>query len=139
MRTHTIRTLSLLSLCLAVGVTNACSTKARGGEAVVAVTDIDLGRTLKSDRTIDDQTSNFRPSDIVYVTVGTKGEGTGTVHARWLYGDREIATESRELGPNLPRRVEFHLSRPNGLALGDYRVEITLNDVAQGHKKFSVN
>src|SRR2546421_11101585 len=100
MRTHAIRSLSLLSLCLAVGLISACSTKARGGEAVVAITDIDLGRTLKSDRTIDDHTSNFRPSDIVYVTVGTKGEGTGTVHARWLYGDLDIVIESRVVGRN---------------------------------------
>src|SRR2546423_15562658 len=76
MRSHAIRSLSLFSLCLAVGVSACNKREARGGEAVVAVTDIDLGRSVKSDGTIDDHGSNFRPSDVVYVTVGTKGEGT---------------------------------------------------------------
>ncbi|HTI05551.1 MAG TPA: hypothetical protein VL549_09560 [Gemmatimonadales bacterium] len=140
MRTHAIRGLALLSLCAAIGVSTACRPKpARGNAAVVAVTDIDLGRSLKSDRTIDDHASNFRPSDIVYVTVGTKGEGTGTVKARWIYGDnREIATQTRDIGPD-DRRVTFQLSQPNGLAKGDYKVEISLNDVSQGGKSFSVD
>ena len=108
MRTHMIRGLSLLSLCVAVGLTQACSKKAaRGSEAVAVVSDIDIGRTLK---------------------------------ARWVYGDnQEIATETREIGPDKARRAEFRLSNPKGLAKGDYRVDITLNDVEQGNKKFSVD
>jgi hypothetical protein len=128
-------------LCAGLGITAGCnSKKARGAEAVVQVTDIDLGRTLKSDGTIDDHTSNFRPSDVVHLTVGTKGEGKGTVQARWVYGDNHVlATETRDIGPDKPRRVEFRLSNANGLAKGDYRVEITLNDVSQGNKTFSVD
>lgn len=141
MRTHMIRGLSLLSLCVAVGLTQACSKKAaRGSEAVAVVSDIDIGRTLKADGTIDDHTTTFRPSDVVHVTVGTRGEGSGTLRARWVYGDnQEIATETREIGPDKARRAEFRLSNPKGLAKGDYRVDITLNDVEQGNKKFSVD
>lgn len=139
MRTHAIRGLALLGLCAAVGFTGACNSKKARGNEVVAVTDFDLGRSLKADRTIDDHTANFRPSDVVYVTVGTKGDGTGTVKARWVYGDHQVlATETRDIGPD-NRRVTFQLSRPNGLAKGDYRVELSLNDVSQGNKTFSVD
>ena len=140
MRTQAIRGLALLSLCLAAGVVSACNKReARGSEAVVAVTDFDIGRSIKPDATIDDNTTTFRPSDVVYVSIGTKGDGNGTLQARWLFGEnQEIATESQELSPGKPRRVTFRLARPNGLAKGDYSVEITLNGVAQGNKKFKV-
>lgn len=139
---------TLLSLCVAVAVVTACGERARGGEAsntnaaepAISVTEIDLGRSIKADRTIDDATSSFGPRDVIYVSVGTKGNGGGTLTARWVFGENEeIATEERAVSATGPTHTEFHISRPNGLPKGEYRVEITLNGVSQGHEKFTVN
>ena len=141
---------TLLSLCVAVVVVSACGDRARGGEAeravetpattAIAVTEIDLGRSIKADRTIDDATSSFESRDRIYVSVGTKGDGQGTLRARWVLGENEeIANEEQAVSATGPTHTEFHLSRPNGLARGEYRVEITLNGVSQGHEKFTVN
>jgi hypothetical protein len=139
MRTQLARSLALLTLCLSTAVAAGCSKNARGSETTVSLTDPDLGRSLKADRTIDDHTGTFRASDNVYVVMTAKGNGSGTAIAHWYYGDkREIATESHEVGPDKPRLVVFHLSNPNGLARGDYHVDITLNGVAQGSPKFTV-
>ena len=140
MRTQLARSLALLSLCVSAAVTGACSKKARGGETIVSLTDIDMGRSLKGDRTIDDHTTTFRPSDNVYVVMAVKGNGTGTATANWYFGDnRKIATENQDVGAGKARLVVFRLSNPNGLAKGDYHVDITLNGVDQGSQKFSVD
>lgn len=146
MRTLAARSLSLLSLCLAVGLVSACGKKASGGESAiggestVAITGIDLGRSVKSDLTINDATDSFSPTDVIYVSVGTKGAGPGTIRARWVFGEnQQIADDSRTITVNGPEHTEFHMSNPNGLPKGEYRVEITLNGVAAGHEGFRVN
>jgi len=142
MRTAIARRLTLLSLCLAAGVAGACGKKERPAaeDTVVAITDIDLGRSVKADATINDATATFSPSDVIYVSVGTKGRGQGTLRARWVRGEtEEIAADSRTLDITGPNHTEFHIARPNGLPKGDYRVEITLNGVSAGHERFTVN
>lgn len=139
---------TVLSLCAAlvtVAAISACGERASGREAdaepepSIAVTEIDLGRSVKADRTIDDATASFGPRDIIYVSVGTKGDGAGTLRARWVMGENEqVATEERAVTATGATHTEFHLSRPSGLPKGDYRVEITLNGVSQGHKTFTV-
>jgi hypothetical protein len=137
---------------LAVGLVSACGKKASGGESAsggeaaiggestVAITGIDLGRSVKSDLTINDATDSFSPTDVIYVSVGTKGAGPGTIRARWVFGEnQQIADDSRTITVNGPEHTEFHMSNPNGLPKGEYRVEITLNGVAAGHEGFRVN
>ena len=134
---------TLLSLCAAlvtVAAISACGERARGGEAEtsIAVTDIDVGRSVKADRTIDEGTSAFKPGDIVYVSVGTKGTGSGSLRVRWVFGENEeIATEERQVSGE--GHTQFQLSRPGGLNRGEYHVEVTLNGVSQGHENFTVN
>jgi hypothetical protein len=133
---------TLLSLCLAVAVVTACGERASGreAEAPISVTEIDVGRSVKADRTIDDATSSFEAQDVIYVSIGTKGEGPGTLRARWVFGENEeIAAEERAVAAEGPTHTQFQLSRPGGLAKGEYRVEISLNGVAQGHERFTVN
>lgn len=136
---------TLLSLCAAVAIVSACGERARGGEAgraesSIAVTEIDLGRSIKADRTIDDGTTTFGQRDVIYVSVGTKGNAGGTLRARWVFGENEqIAVEEREVAATGDTHTEFHISRPNGLPRGEYRVEIFLNGVSQGHEKFTIN
>jgi hypothetical protein len=139
MRTQVARSFTLLALCVGAAVAVGCSNKARGGETIVSISGIDIGRSVKSDGTVDDHTTTFKPSDVVHLVMAVKGNGSGTLTAHWYYGDnREIATNSREVGPDKARIVGFQLSNGRGLATGDYHVDITLNGVNQGTQKFSV-
>jgi hypothetical protein len=139
MRTRRVSTLTLgFAAMLAVA---ACGKSARGGTAAVSVTEIDLGRSLKPDLTIDDNTGTFRPSDVIYASVETKGSGPATLAARWTFEDNQLVDEaSRTISPsgNGPARTEFHISKPDGWPEGKYHLVITLNGATAGTKDFEV-
>jgi hypothetical protein len=127
------------AVCLALTAAAACSKRASGGTTAVAVTDIDLGRSLKPDLTIGDKTDSFHATDVIYASVATKGAGRATLKARWTFEDNQlVAEDAQEIAPTGPSRTEFHLSKPTGLASGHYRLEVTLNGTPVGTKTFEV-
>ena len=142
------RRVSLLALgCASLMIAAACGDKASGrenrdnvgGTSTISVTNIDLGRSINPDLTIKDNTANFRPSDVVYASVETKGAAPATLGVRWTYNDNQVVDEgSREINPTGPTRTEFHISKPDGLPVGRYRIEVTLNGASAGTKDFEV-
>jgi len=106
--------------------------------------DIDVGRSVATDKTIADKTDTFRPGDTFYVAVKTVGSAPGaTLVAHWSYEDgQRISETTRTIAPSGPAVTEFHVSRPNGPGdgwpTGDYKVEIVLNGVSAGTEKFKV-
>jgi hypothetical protein len=133
------RLASVFMLCLAASIAVACGKKASGGTATIAVTQIDLGRSLKPDLTIDDNTNDFKPSDVIYASIETKGSGPATLAARWTFEDNQLVNESsRTISPNGPARTEFHISKPDGLPEGHYRLVLILNGTTAGEKDFEV-
>ena len=139
MRTRMAHNISTLCLLAAVAVSGACGRKASGGTGALAVTDIDLGRSVNADLTIADKTTTFHPNDVIYASVATKGTGNATLNARWTFQDnQQVSTDSRTVAPNAPAHTEFHVSKPSGWPVGHYRVEITLNGVSAGTKDFDV-
>lgn len=138
MRTRMFRFIPAFAVCLSL--TAACGKRASGGTNAVSVTDIDLGRSLKPDMTIGDKTNSFHATDVVYVTVASKGTGPATLKARWIFEDSQVVAEdNQEISPTGPARTEFHLSKPTGLASGRYKVEILLNGTPVGTETFEVN
>ena len=139
MRTRLVSTLTLgFAAMLAVA---ACGKNARGSTAAVSVSEIDLGRSLKPDLTIDDNTDTFRPTDVIYASVETKGAGPATLDARWTFEDSQsIDATSRTISPtgDGPARTEFHISKPDGWPEGKYHLVITLNGATAGTKDFEV-
>lgn len=137
---------SLLALgCASLVIAAACGRKASGGENAngatntISVTSIDIGRTLNPDMTIQDKTTTFRPSDVVYVSVATEGAAPATLAVRWVYNDDQVIEQGdREIRPTGPTRTEFHISKPDGWPEGRYRVEIRLNGASAGTKEFEV-
>jgi hypothetical protein len=126
-------------LFLGVVFATACGETARGGTAAVSVTDIDLGRSIKPDLSIGARTDDFRATDVVYASVGTKGSGPATLVARWMFEGGQLVTEtSQAIAPNGPARTEFHLSKPGGLAPGRYRLDVMLNGTPAAAKDFEV-
>jgi hypothetical protein len=110
----------------------------------LTVADIDVGRSVATDKTIADKTDTFRPGDTFYVAVKTVGSApTATLVAHWSYEDgQRINVATQTIAPSGPAVTEFHVSRPNGPGdgwpTGDYKVEIVLNGVSAGTEKFKV-
>jgi hypothetical protein len=128
------------AVCLALTAAAACGERARGGTTAVSVTEIDLGRSLKPDLTIDDKSNDFRATDVIYTSIATKGSGRATLKARWMFEDSTVVAEDmQEIAPTGPARTEFHLSRPTGLPSGHYRLEVSLNGTPVETKTFEIH
>ena len=139
------RRVSLLAIgCASLVIAAACGRKASGGEtrgstSTISVTDINLGRTINPDLTIGDNTTTFKPSDVVYASIGTKGAAPATLGVRWTYNnDQVVDTGDREIHPTGDTRTEFHISKPDGFPVGHYKLEVTLNGASAGTKEFDV-
>ena len=139
------RRVSLLALgCASLVIAAACGRKASGSEnrgstSTISVTDIDLGRSINPDLTVNDKTTTFRPSDAIYASIGTKGAAPATLGVRWTYNDNQVVdTGDREIHPTGDTRTEFHISKPDGFPVGHYKLEVTLNGASAGTKEFDV-
>jgi len=146
------RRVSLLALgCASLMIAAACGDKASGrentsstktidgGTNTISVTQIDLGRAINADLTIRDQATTFRPSDVVYASIETKGAAPATVGVRWTYNNDQVVEKGdRDIHPIGPTRTEFHISKPDGLPVGRYRLEVTLNGASAGTKEFEI-
>lgn len=142
------RRTSLFALLTASAIiAAACGERARGGTSdrntggtnTISVTDITLGRSINADLTIKDNTTTFKPVDVVYASIATEGAAPATLGVRWTYQDNQVVDQgTREIRPIGPTRTEFHFSKPDGLPEGRYRLEVTLNGASAGTKEFEI-
>lgn len=139
------RRVSLLALgCASLVIAAACGRKASGGESrgstsTISVTDIDLGRSINPDLTVNDKTTTFKPGDVIYASIGTAGAAPANVGVRWTYNDNQVVDRGdRDIHPTGDTRTEFHISKPDGLPVGHYKLEVTLNGASAGTKEFDV-
>ena len=139
---------SILALALAAVLSAACTkssenpgaTGTTGTSASVRVSQVDLGRSLTADKTINDRTDSFKPTDTIYASILTEGAApTATLKARWTYQDGQAVKESTQtIAPTRDARTEFHISKPDGWPTGKYRLEVFLNDSSAATKDFEV-
>ena len=118
--------------------TGATTTSEIGGG--VRVSQIDIGRSLNADKTINDNTNSFKPTDAIYASIATEGSApTATLKARWTYQDGQVVDESTQtIAPTGKARTEFHISKPDGWPTGKYKLEAFLNGSSSGTKDFEV-
>ncbi|HWC73186.1 MAG TPA: hypothetical protein VG454_04545 [Gemmatimonadales bacterium] len=139
MRTRLMPHFTLLAAALVAAA--ACGPQKARGENAVKVTDIDVGRSLTADIKIDNKTTTFRPSDMIYTVVEAKGTGPATLGTRWTFQDNQVVSESTKtisLQGDQPVRTEFHISKPDGLPTGKYHLVVMLNGTTAGEKDFEV-
>lgn len=95
------------------------------------VAEVDVGTAIGADRrvTTPDDSNEFGPNETIYVAVVTEGTGTSaTLTARWLFEDGQVVDETTQtLSPTGQTVTEFHISKPDGLPVGEYEVKILLN------------
>ena len=139
---------SILALTLAAVLSAACTksnenpgaTGTTGTSAGVRVSQIDMGRSLNADKTINDNTLSFKPNDTIYASIVTAGSAaTAAVKARWTYGDGQVVNEfTQMIAPTGDARTEFHISKPDGWPPGKYKLEVFLNGSSAATKDFEV-
>jgi len=105
----------------------------------VRVADIDIGRAVSNAR-VTDKTDDLKPTDTVYASVHTTGSApNATVMARWTFEDGQVVQESSQsIAPTGDAYTEFHISKPDGLPKGKYKVEVFLDSQSVGSKNFEV-
>jgi hypothetical protein len=139
---------SILALTLAAVLSAACgwgsdtpgATGTAGTVAGGRVSQIDMGRSLNADKTINGNTESFKPTDTIYASIVTEGTPAPTaVKARWTYQDGQVVNESTQtISPTGDARTEFHISKPDGWPPGNYRFEVFLNGASAATKDFKV-
>jgi uncharacterized protein YfaS (alpha-2-macroglobulin family) len=139
---------SILALALAAVLSAACTRSSENSGATgttgtgvgVRVSQIDIGRSLNADKTIDDHTDSFKPNDTIYASIVTEGTAaTATLKARWTYQEGQVVNESTQtIAPTGDARTEFHISKPDGWPTGTYTLEVFLNGSSAGTRDVEV-
>jgi hypothetical protein len=140
---------TILALTLAAVLSAACGTKSgetpgsTGTSGTVAggrVSHIDMGRSLKADKTINDTTESFKPTDTIYASIVTEHTtAPTTLQARWTYQDGQVVNESTQtIAPADNARTEFHIAKPDGWPTGKYKLEVFLNGASAATKDLEV-
>jgi len=140
---------TVLGLSVALGLA-ACSKKAAdttttsaqppAPAAALTVTGVELGRAVGGDKRVTETVTTFAPNDVVYVSVHTAGSApSAMLKSRWTYQDGQLIDETEQaIAPNGDEATEFHISKPDGLPPGNYKVEIFLDGVSVQSKDFEV-
>jgi len=105
------------------------------------VVGFEVGTGVDADKRIVMAMNEFKPADTIFVSIETDGATpAATLGARWTFGpDGQVVNEMTEsIMPSGPANTEFHISKPDGLPVGSYKVEITLDGATVGMKEFQV-
>jgi hypothetical protein len=139
---------SIFALTLAAVLSAACTrssenpgaTGTTGTGVDVRVSQIEMGRSLNADKTINDTSDSFKPNDTIYASIRTGGTAaTATLKARWTYQDGQVVNESTQtIAPTGDARTEFHISKPDGWPTGKYKLEVFLNGSSTATRDFTV-
>lgn len=107
----------------------------------VTVTGVTLGTAVDDEQQVTAPTEMFSPNDTIYASVKTNGSADQvTLAARWLYdGDQEVNESSETIAPTGPATTTFHIEKSDGWPVGNYSVEISLNDEVVHRHAFTVH
>ncbi|HVR70371.1 MAG TPA: hypothetical protein VMT87_05950 [Vicinamibacteria bacterium] len=109
------------------------------GPPVIAVAEVQLGRAVRLDKRIAVPTETFSPDETIYASVVTEGRADHVrLTARWSHQGRVVAEVSQGIAPAGTAASEFNVWRPRGFAPGEYEVEILVDGVPAGARRFTV-
>ncbi len=112
--------------------------------ATASVTSVDLGSAIGADMKVATPSTTFAPKDTIYASVATSTSDPtasvpGKLVAKWTYQDGQVVNEEpKDLSLSGPGATEFHISKPDGLPAGKYKVEISLDGNVVQSKDFEV-
>jgi len=110
--------------------------------AGVTLSAVSLGKSVGADKKVSVATEVFAKGDTIHASIDTTGVGSATVVAKWSYSKdgktAAVKEETATITPTGPATTEFHISKPDGWPLGDYKVEILVNGTSAATKSFKV-
>lgn len=159
MKTSTPISLGVIVTALALSMT-ACKKKEETtalpepvpAPAVVPVDVINVPVSVKQvtlSNKIDETTkqaamamNSFAANDTIFAVVDTIGSGKTAIKTVWTYhkGDKTAQVDEtvQVIDAQGPASTEFHISKPSGWPVGDYQVEVFVNDAPATAQKFTV-
>jgi hypothetical protein len=110
------------------------------GLTMVALDEVEIGKSINEDKTIKDEADSFQPKDTVYASIRVSGKAnSGLVRAMWSdERGQSVQDDTRIVSPSRGEVVTLQISKPQGLAGGRYRVDIFLDNRLVQSKTFSV-
>lgn len=122
------------------GATDSAAAAASAtGSVARRVSNVMIGRQLGPSDRVTEPTFQFTPHDTVHVSVATESAGGGgTLSAAWRFQSGEILQQTSAPVPPASENAAFHLSRPEGLKPGTYKVIVFLNEDSVETKVFVV-
>ena len=109
--------------------------------APIRVSDVQVGKSVGTDKKVGNQTTEFGVRDTMYVAVVTEGAAKDAkVTAKWTYNGTQVVKESSQtISPTGGETVtEFHVDKKSAWPKGKYKVDVSLNGVAAGSKDLEV-
>lgn len=93
------------------------------------ITDVKLSDNADEKKLTGMMTSQFKPTDGVFMSIRTEGTaGKYTLSSKWLTPTGETLTEySQAINAGGVNDTIFSLSKPDGWAPGEYKVELSIN------------
>jgi len=108
--------------------------------AAISVAGVTLGNAVDAEQKVTAPATTFAPKDTIYASVATDGTANGaTLASKWTYQDGQtVSEETKTLNTTGPGVVTFSISKPDGLPVGKYKFEATLNGAIAGSADFEV-
>ena len=107
----------------------------------IKVSDIQVGKSIGTDKKVSNGTTTFGVRDTMYVAVVTDGAAKDAkLTTKWTYNNSQVVKEETQtISPTGGESVtEFHVTKGTAWPKGNYKVEVSLNGVSAGTKDLEV-
>lgn len=107
----------------------------------IKVSDIQIGKSIGTDKKVSNSTTTFAPTDTMYVSVITDGAAKDAkITAKWMFnGTKVVKQDSTTISPTGgTNATEFHIDKKTAWPKGKYTVEVMLNGTSAGTKDLEV-
>ena len=107
----------------------------------IKVSDIQVGKSIGTDKKVSNGTTTFGVRDTMYVAVVTDGAAKDAkLTAKWTYNNAQtVQQQTQTISPTGGESVtEFHVTKASAWPKGKYKVEVMLNGVSAGTKDLEV-
>jgi len=107
----------------------------------VRVSDIQVGKSVGTDKKVGNQTTSFGVRDTMFVAVVTEGAAKDAkLTTKWTYNGKQVVKELNETVSTTGGEAvtDFHVEKKTAWPKGKYQVEVLLNGVSAGTKDLEV-
>ena len=107
----------------------------------VRLSDIQVGKSVGTDKKVGNQTTSFGVRDTMFVAVVTEGAAKDAkLTTKWTYNGKQVVKELNETVSTTGGEAvtDFHVEKKTAWPKGKYQVEVLLNGVSAGTKDLEV-